>query len=78
MKQQADARKAWEAANPGQSYISHGFGQLATNLQNLPQTLAKVPGTLAAVPGNIGQSFGQLAKGLIGQGGPAAGMTPPY
>jgi hypothetical protein len=44
MQKAVGQRKAWEAANPGQSYMAHGFGQLAQNLRGAPQAVMAAPG----------------------------------
>ena len=52
MQKQAEAAKAWKAANPGQSYMAHGAQQMGQNMQ--------------AAPGNaMGGIFG-LAKAFGG------------
>lgn len=61
-------RKSWEAQNPGQSYMRHGFEKGIESVQGLPGRLAGVPGQLAQVPGQLGQVPGQLA-GLFSLGG---------
>lgn len=57
MQKAVDARKAWQAANPGGNYMAHGFGQLAQNLRS-------APGAVMAAPGNV-------LKGLQGLGAAA-------
>lgn len=36
MQKQAEAAKAWKAANPGQSYMAHGVNQMGQNLKAAP------------------------------------------
>ena len=36
MQKQAEAAKAWKAANPGQSYMANGVQQMGQNLQAAP------------------------------------------
>lgn len=39
-----DARRAFEQANPGQSYIGHGFAQMGRNLRQAPDAVMQAPG----------------------------------
>lgn len=61
--------KAWETANPGQSYVAHNLGQAGRNLMNAPanawaglqggaQTIASIPGQLSGL-----FSLGRAASG---------------
>lgn len=62
MQDIAQKRQAWEAANPGQSYMGHGLQQMGQNIMG-------APGAIAAAPGNAASSFGKLIQGLPGFGG---------
>lgn len=53
MQKQAEAAKAWKAANPGQSYMAHGLGQMGQNLQ--------------AAPGRMAGGLFDLAKAVAGR-----------
>lgn len=53
-------RKAFQAANPGQSSLGHNLGQAVQNVQGLPQRLG-------AIPGQVGANLQQL-PGLLGLG----------
>lgn len=44
------SRKAFEAANPGQSYMAHGMQQMGQNIMQAPQ--------------NAAHGFAQLARSL--------------
>jgi hypothetical protein len=50
-------RKAFEAANPGQSYMAHGFQQMGRNVM-------AAPGNLMAAPGNAAHGLADLARHL--------------
>lgn len=58
MQKAVGQRKAWETANPGQSYMAHGFGQLAQNLRG-------APGAAMAAPGNALQGLQGLGAGVL-------------
>lgn len=63
MQHIADARKAFEAQNPGQSYMAHGLQQMGQDIMNAPQ--------------NAAQGLGRLAASLgIGGGATPAGPQP--
>ena len=36
MQKQAEAAKAWKAANPGQRYMAHGMNQMGQSLKAAP------------------------------------------
>lgn len=57
LKKVGDARKAYEAANPGKSYMAHGFQQMGQNIM-------QAPGNIMAAPGNVMSGFGALAQRL--------------
>lgn len=65
------AKQAWEAANPGQSYMGH-------NLQQMGQNVMDAPGKLMAAPGNAMGGLADLAKrlGVGGQAAPAMAPQP--
>lgn len=65
MKQGMADKAAWEAANPGQSYMGHQVHQMGQNL-------AALPGRLAALPSQI---MGQGQPPPMGQ--PQPGMAAP-
>lgn len=50
MQKVAEARKAFETANPGQSYMAHGVRQMGQNIM--------------AAPGNAMSGLGDLAQRL--------------
>lgn len=54
MAQVVKQKQAWEAANPGQSYIAHGFQQMGQNIMGAPQ--------------NVMSGLGRLAQTLPGMG----------
>lgn len=56
-------RKAWEAANPGQSYMANGVKQVGQNLAAVPGNIAGIPGQLAAIPGNVMAGLGGMFRG---------------
>lgn len=66
MQQIADKRKAFEAANPGQSYMGHGMMQLGQDVMNMPSTLMQAGRNIAAVPGQIGSGFSNLLSKIPG------------
>lgn len=69
MQDVAQKRKAFEAANPGQSYMAHGFQQMGQNIGNVPQTLANAGQNLAGLPGQAMGGFQKMVAGLPGFGG---------
>lgn len=62
MQDVVQKRQAWEAANPGQSYMQHG-------LQEMGQNIMGAPGAIAAAPGNAASGFAKMIQGLPGFGG---------
>lgn len=63
MAQAVQQRQAWEAANPGQSYMAHGLQQLGQNFQNAPSAILQGARNLGSLPGDIGGAFGRVPPG---------------
>ena len=61
MQQVAQQRQAWEAANPGQSYMAHGFQQMGANIAQAPQNLMAAPGQAMGGLQRLAQSFRGMA-----------------
>lgn len=61
-------KQAWEAQNPGQSYMGHGLQQLGQNLMNAPGKLVQGAQNLAGLPGQAMGGLQNLMKGLPGLG----------
>lgn len=76
MQQIAQQKQAWEAANPGQSYMGHGLQQMGQNLMNAPGNVMGAIQNLGQVPGQVANGFQSLAQRF--GGGAPAGMDPPY
>lgn len=57
LKKMGDAKAAFEAANPGQSFM-------ANNLQQMGQNVMQAPQNLMAAPGNAMSGLGALAQRL--------------
>lgn len=72
MQKASQAKDAWQAQNPGQSYMGHTIGQIGQNLAGIPQRLGQIPGQLAALPSQI---MGQGQPPPMGQ--PQPGMAAP-
>lgn len=70
----AQKKQAWEAANPGQSYMGHGLEQMGQNLMNAPGNLVQGAQNLAGLPGQAMTGFQKMIQGLPGMGG---GQTQP-
>lgn len=80
MQDVAQKRKAFEAANPGQSYMAHGFQQMGQNIANAPGNLMQAGQNLAALPGQAASGFQKLVQGLPGLAGggqPSVPGAPP-
>lgn len=73
MAEAVKARKAWESANPGQSYAKHRWGEMGDNLRGAPGRMAESFGNLASAPGDIAKALAQ-AVGVPGM--PV--KTPPF
>lgn len=64
----AQKKQAWEAANPGQSYMGHGLEQMGQNLMNAPGNLVQGAQNFAALPGQALNGFQKMIQGLPGYG----------
>ena len=64
-------RRAWEAANPGQSYGKMRMGQIGQNIRNLPKTLAMAPvnaaQSIAQLPGEAMGGLMSLGRSILGR-----------
>lgn len=70
MQKMAQDRAAWEAANPGQSYMAHGIGQMGQNIMGAPgRVLDSIQG-LGQIPGQAMSGLQQLAQRFGGGGLP--------
>jgi hypothetical protein len=58
MHKQAEAKRAWEAANPGKNYMAEGLKQMGANIQAAPGRIAGAP--QAALGGLL--SMGQAMR----------------
>lgn len=66
MQDIAQKRQAWEAANPGQSYMAHGFKQMGQNIMGAPGAMMQGAQNIAGIPGQAASGFQNLIKGLPG------------
>jgi len=71
LQRMAQDRQAWEAANPGQSYMAHGIAQMGQNLANAPGRVADAFGSLGQVPGQALSGLQALVQRFGGGGMPA-------
>lgn len=82
MAQAVQQRKAWEAANPGQSYMGHSVQQIGQNIGNIPQNLANAGQNIAGMPGDAMNALRRLGGGAPGMpgapGAPQVPTTPPW
>lgn len=69
MQDVAQKRQAWEAANPGQSYMGHGLQQMGQNIMGAPGAMMQGARNLGAIPGQAAGGLQNLIKGLPGFGG---------
>jgi len=58
MKKIAEARKAFEAANPGQSYVANGMQQMGQNIMGAPAAMSAAPGNVMSGMGDLAKRFG--------------------
>jgi len=58
MQQTMDARKAFEAANPGQSYMAHGLQQMGQNVMAAPRNMMAAPGNVMSGMSDLAQRLG--------------------
>lgn len=68
MQQMQQQKQAWEAANPGQSYMAHGIGQMGQNLAGAPGRVMDAVQGLGQVPGQAMSGLQALAQ-RFGAGG---------
>jgi hypothetical protein len=57
MQKQAEAKKAWEAANPGKNYMAEGLKQLGQNIQGAPAAIMAAPGNAMGGLLSMGQAM---------------------
>lgn len=70
MQQMGQQKQAWEAANPGQSYMAHGIDQMGQNIMGAPGRVAGAIGNLGQVPGQAMSGLQALAQRFGGGGMP--------
>lgn len=62
MQKMAQQKQAWEAANPGQSYMAHGLSQMGQNLMGAPGRIGDAVSGLAQLPGQAVSGLQALAQ----------------
>ena len=68
MQKMQQDKSAWEQANPGQSYMAHGLGQMGQNLAGAPGRVMDSLQGLGQIPGQAMSGLQALAQRFGGQG----------